>query len=402
VPAEWINFFRRNDYPTSISQSSSDGSILKNEYILDNGQREIVFSSTIEYPFREFPQDVVLFIEAEYQEKAPHVSISWITPDGREIHPKSPTIKSQLTYNFSEHIPLRPYLRNNSNWNKWFVVDVVNKTPEFYVLFADPNAKEALALPGNYQFQISALTFEEATDVDVDFLLLGQVHGWAGTDYLRRDLLVPLLWGMPFALTFGLIGATLTTIIAMVVAAAAVWFGGRVDSFIQRLTEVNMILPILAVGVLIYYLYDVSLWAVLAIVIALNIFGGPTKAFRAAFLQEKGALYIEAARAYGTSNSRIIFTYMIPRITPTLIPQLVALIPSMVFLEATLSILGVYDPRFPTWGRVIHDAIEQKALWGGSFYWVLEPIALLLLTGLAFALLGFALERVLNPRLQTK
>jgi peptide/nickel transport system permease protein len=160
----------------------------------------------------------------------------------------------------------------------------------------------------------------------------------------------------------------------MTLAATGVWLGGGVDGLIQRLTEVNMILPILAIGVLIYYLYDVSLWVVMTIIISLNVFGAPTRAFRAAFLQEKQASYIEAARAYGASNIRIILIYMIPRIIPTLIPQLVALIPSLVFLEATLSILGVYDPRFPTWGRVIYDALEQKALWGGSYYWVLEPI----------------------------
>jgi peptide/nickel transport system permease protein len=51
---------------------------------------------------------------------------------------------------------------------------------------------------------------------------------------------------------------------------------------------------------------------------------------------------------------------------------------------------------------VIYEALEEQALWGGSLYWVLEPLGLLLMTGLAFALLGFALERILNPRLQTK
>jgi len=76
------------------------------------------------------------------------------------------------------------------------------------------------------------------------------------------------------------------------------------------------------------------------------------------------------------------------------------LIPSMVFLEATLSLLGIYDPRFPTWGKVIRTALVEKTLWGGSSYWVLEPIGLLLLTALAFVLLGFGLEAVLNPRLR--
>ena len=122
-------------------------------------------------------------------------------------------------------------------------------------------------------------------------------------------------------------------------------------------------------------------------------------AYRAAFLQVKEAPYIEAARTYGASNPRIVFNYLIPRILPTIIPQLVVLIPSFVFLEATLAIFNVFDPRYPTWGKVIYEALSSGAWWGGSRFWVLEPITLLLMAGLGFALLGFALERILNPRL---
>jgi peptide/nickel transport system permease protein len=402
VPAVWTNWFRKHDSPSTVIHKSRDGTIEKTVQPLENGVSEISFLMDLEYPYSGFAQDVLLYIESSYQEKRPHLLVTWITPDGREINPGSPYVGSEDTYSFSDYIKSRIFVRKNEHWQKWFVVEGQNRTPEFYVLFADPVAEEPAALPGNYRLEISALTFEPDTDVDIEFVLLGRVYGWAGTDYLRRDLLVPLLWGLPFALAFGLVGATLTTLLAMIVSAAGVWLGGWVDGLVQRLTEVNMILPILAIGVLLYALYDVSLWMVLAIVIALNVFSSPTKAFRAAFLQIKEAPYIESARAYGATNARIVFRYMIPRIAPTLIPQLVALIPSMVFLEATLGILKVYDPRFPTWGRVIYEALDQQALWGGSLYWVLEPIGLLLLTGLSFALLGFALERVLNPRLQTK
>jgi peptide/nickel transport system permease protein len=79
---------------------------------------------------------------------------------------------------------------------------------------------------------------------------------------------------------------------------------------------------------------------------------------------------------------------------------LVALIPSYVFLEATLGIFGVKSD-YPTWGKVIYEALKNGATYG-SGYWVLEPIGLLLLTGLAFAMLGFALERILNPRLRNE
>jgi len=112
----------------------------------------------------------------------------------------------------------------------------------------------------------------------------------------------------------------------------------------------------------------------------------------------KDAPYVEAAKAYGASNSRIIFHYLIPRIVPILIPQLVSLIPSYVFLEATLGIFNVHSD-YPTWGRIIYEALRHGAYYGSNF-WVLEPLSLLLLTGLAFAMLGFALERILNPRIR--
>ncbi|NIV29106.1 MAG: ABC transporter permease subunit, partial [Anaerolineae bacterium] len=400
APAKWVNWFRSRDLPLTVIRSSQEGTIEKVTTSQPDGGSQIVFTMDLDYPYEGFPQDVFLYIDSSYEGKRPHASIAWITPDGREIRPKSPAIRSQNTYQFSDYIEAQIFLRRNEYWQEWFATDGPNPTPSFYVLFAQPEAQEAVALPGKYRLVVSVLPFGENTDVDLEFVLIGGVHGWAGTDHLRRDLLVPLLWGLPFALAFGLVGATVTTILAMVVAAAGAWFGGWVDGAVQRLTEVNLIIPVLAIGILCYTLYDVSLWTILAVVIALNVFGSPTKTFRAAFLQAKQAPYIESAQAYGAGNLRIIRRYLVPKIMPTLIPQIVALIPSMVFLEATLSLLGIYDPRFPTWGKVIRTALLKKALWGGSSYWVLEPIGLLLLTALAFVLLGFGLEAILNPRLR--
>jgi peptide/nickel transport system permease protein len=184
----------------------------------------------------------------------------------------------------------------------------------------------------------------------------------------------------------------------MAVAACGVWLGGWVDALIQQLVEANLILPVIAIGVLIYSYFNVSIWVFLGIIVLLNVFGSPTKSFRAALLQVKEAPYLEAARAYGAGNSRIIFRYLVPRILPILVPQLVGLIPSYVFLEATLGIFNVRSD-YPTWGRIIYEALRNGANFGSSF-WVIEPLSLLLLTGLAFAMLGFALERILNPRLR--
>jgi len=95
-----------------------------------------------------------------------------------------------------------------------------------------------------------------------------------------------------------------------------------------------------------------------------------------------------------------VFRYLIPRILPLIIPALIALVPTFVFLEASLAVLGLGDPVLPTWGKIIQDAFSQGALFNGFYYWILEPAALLMIAGLGFALVGFALDRIFNPRLR--
>ena len=74
------------------------------------------------------------------------------------------------------------------------------------------------------------------------------------------------------------------------------------------------------------------------------------------------------------------------------------IIPGFIFLEATLGLFNVQS-TLPTWGKIIYDGLSHGAAWGSKF-WVLQPISLLLLTGFAFSMMGYALDRLLNPRLQ--
>jgi peptide/nickel transport system permease protein len=268
-------------------------------------------------------------------------------------------------------------------------------------LFADPATKEEpKPLKGTYQMVITASVFEPDSSLDVELVCHGTLYGLAGTDYMRRDLLIALMWGMPIALAFGLLAALGTTVTTLVIAAIGTWYGGWVDEVIQRITEINSVLPFLPILIMIGTFFSRSIWLMLGATIALGIFGLGIKNFRAVFMQIKESPYIEAAQSYGASDARIIVRYLTPRVIPLLIPQLVTLVPGYVFLEAALAVLGLGDPFVPTWGKVINDARVNGALFEGLYYWILEPAALLLITGLAFALLGFALDRIFNPRLR--
>lgn len=395
----WVNWFRQNDLPKTIILDSRDGGARKQFTQTSTDTSEVELEYTFDYPYREFPSEMSLYINAAYTEKKPFLMATWITADGREVELKNFSGATEMTYSLSENVIFQRELKAHPVWKEWFVTSGNYPTPAFYLLLADPVSGQPQAQPGLYTLRVKAVFFEPSGDLNAKLAVLGKVEGWAGTDNMRRDLAVPLLWGLPLALVVGGVGAIATTLLSLLIAAAGAWFGGPLDALIQRAVEANLILPVLAIGVLFAAYYGFNLWAILVLMVALNVLGSPTKSFRAAFLQVKTAEYIEAARVYGASNWRIIRNYLIPRILPVIIPQIIILIPNFVFLEATLAIFNISDPRYPTWGQVIYSGLRYGAAYG-SRYWVLEPIGLMLLTGLAFILLGYALNRILNPRLR--
>jgi peptide/nickel transport system permease protein len=393
----WSNVFKEFAFLSTYIVNENNENVIRMEKPLQSGGKQITIVYLFDYYFADFPTEMNLYLQGSFQEKNPFASMKWITPDGREFNLKGLGVAEERVYDFEENIPARRLVSQNKNWEEWFNFTKIFPTPYHYLLFADPEANTPEVLNGLYQLRVSGITFEEDSDIETELVMLGQVYGLAGTDYLRRDLSVPLFWGMPFALIIGLFGSLATTILSMTLAATGVWFGGWVDDLIQRLTEVNLVLPILMISVLAYAYLGISIWLIFIIVILLNVFGAPLKSFRSVLLQVRESPYIEAGRAYGASSFRIIMKYMVPRIIPVLVPQLVILIPSFVFLEATLGLFNI-STGLPTWGTVIYQGATKGALYG-SRYWVLGPLILLLLSGFAFSLCGSALEKILNPRL---
>jgi peptide/nickel transport system permease protein len=386
---KWVNWFRKEDLPETFSFNSAELPETKTEEF-SNGTNKILISFPFEYNSELFPQEVSIYFKSQYDSKQPFVNVKLITPDGRTINLNSFSIGRTYTYRLSQDQKLQ---------RKFFGI-----SPEKGI-FVDPtldNDDPTLlkAVPGTYEIIVEGVAFEETSSLDAEVIVFGHVYGWAGTDHRRRDISIALMWGAPVALTFGLLSALGTTIITMIIAAVGTWYGGWIDEVIQRITEVNLILPFLSILIMIGTFYSKSLWVMLIAVILLSIFGGAIKGFRAVFLQIKEAPYVEAARAYGASNWRIIMQYLVPRIVPLLIPQLVILIPANVFLEASLNIINLGDPVLPTWGKLIQNGVANGALTQGYYYWVLEPAFVLLVTGLSFALVGFSMDRIFNPRLR--
>lgn len=380
----WYNYFGLNLPETIILNSETDEE-LKERTELTETMTDVVFTFGFDYTYDGFPQEMLIFFDAEFDEKRPLVEMVWTTPDGREIEFDDLTVQGTETY----------YVAQDEKIEREFAGE-----DAIHVLFADPNIEEPTPLKGRYELKAAGLVFEDGADLDTEMILYGQVYGWAGTDHKRRDLTVALLWGAPIALALGLIVTIISGGASLIIAAISVWYGGWVDALIQRVTEVNMILPGTSILIMIATFYSRSIFVMFGVLTILGIFGAGIKSSRALFLQIKESPFIEAAQTYGAGSMRIILRYMIPRIIPTLIPGLVGAIPGIVFTEATLSILGLGDPLLPTWGKILSDARFNGALFQGQYYWILQPSILLMLTGLGFAMVGFALDRVFNPRLR--
>lgn len=381
----WFNLFSAKKQPVSFFLNSADGTATKEVETRQDGNEKITITYTFDYQYDDFPQDIILYTTSNYTTKKPLLSLLWITPDGREFNLASYSVLQRDAYRLSQDEKLSRILR----------------AKPMVGLFADPAYPDTpTPLKGTYHMIVTANIFEPNVSLDAELVEHGTLYGLAGTDFMRRDLMIALMWGMPIALAFGLLAALGTTVTTLVIAAIGTWYGGWVDELIQRVTEINSVLPFLPILIMIGTFYSRSIWLMLGATILLGIFGLGIKNFRAVFLQIKESPYIEAARAYGAGDGRVVIRYLTPRVIPLLIPQLVTLVPGYVFLEAALAVLGLGDPFVPTWGKVINDARVNGALFEGLYYWILEPAGLLLVTGLAFALLGFALDRVFNPRLR--
>ena len=381
---EWVNWFRIHDLPKTIVVSTLDGTATKTTEQVTEDLTQVFMTFPFEWTYDSFPQEISVYFKAEFEKKKPLVSLTWVSPVD-EIQMATFSVQQTQTYRVSQDEKLKRKLGG---------------LPPEQALFVDLDSEVLSPVQGHYELRIVGNLFEPDATLDAEMVVYGQVAGWAGTDHLRRDLMIALLWGLPVALSFGLIAALGTSVLTMIIAAVGVWYAGWLDELIQRITEINLILPFLSILIMVGTFYSRSLGVILGVTILLSIFGAGIKGYRAIFMQIKEASYIEAARAYGASNTRIIFRYLLPRIVPVLIPTLVTAIPVYVFLEASLAVLGLGDPVLPTWGKVINDANSNGALYMGLYYWILEPSVLLMLTGLAFALVGFALDRVFNPRLR--
>jgi peptide/nickel transport system permease protein len=226
-----------------------------------------------------------------------------------------------------------------------------------------------------------------------------------GVDQLGRDVLSRVIYGARVSLIVGIVGTAVATVVGTVIGLIAGFYRGWPDTLLMRMVDVFLAFPVIVLGLgigdacqvrgCVGGLIQPGIVTVIFI-IAISSFTYIARIARGQVLSLREKEFVEAARSIGASNTRILFREILPNLIAPLIVYASLLIPLNILLEAAFSFLGVgVRPPTASWGQMISDA---SAISSTAWWYMVFPGVALLLTVLAFNLVGDGLLDALNPR----
>ena len=392
----WTNLFGAA-LPEHIIMHAGDAQVSESS---EDGVRTVTHSYSIDVNFDAYPSDFMFLYSARYGETQPALQVDVERPDGRTF---------QVYFG---SLPPAQQGQDNDFSSRVFSTDsaIAESLRDYTEEFSyprDPGRAEAMifsdasenkVLRGTYVFKETFYLFEQGDSVtDSGIILGGRVYGLMGTDELRRDLASGILWAAPVALFIGLTVSIASILIGLVYGVAAGYKGRRTDEGLMRINDIFYSLPTLPLLVILSVTVGRSIFLITGFLV---IFGwvGMAKISRSLALQIKNLQYVEAAKLMGQSDTKIIFRHIIPQLLPLTFASIAIAVPGAILGEAALSFLGLGDPSVPTWGQMLHDANSSGAAVRGLWWWIIPPGIMIAVTGLAFALVGNALDAIVNPR----
>ena len=390
---EWINIFLENKIPEHKI-------LLSNIQTNENNKINLISQQFIfEFDYDYFPNDFMYEFSTEYSD-SPFLQIIVTRPDGIKLEllsttlPYSETSANHFQRIFSTDNTIKQNLLLES---ALFTFDINDKSPEDIIFSTTANHN---VLKGNYLFEANLFGIEKQNTIfDSKLIIGGKAYGLMGTDELRRDLSVGLLWGTPLALFIGVSVAVGSVVMGLIYGVYSGFKGKTTDDVMMRFNDVIYALPALPFLIILAVTISNSIFLMIGFLMIFS-WVGIAKVSRSMALQIKTRQYVEASKIMGQKNSKIIFKHIIPQLLPYAFASIAISVPAAITTEAGLSFLGLGDPSFPTWGQILHDANTFGAAAQGLWWWIVPPGLLIAITGLAFVFIGNALDVIVNPRLK--
>ena len=262
-------------------------------------------------------------------------------------------------------------------------------------------AVAALALVAVTAVAVFAGFFAPADPLFVDFNELGSAPSsqfYLGTDYTGRDVLSRIIYGGRVSLQVAVLSVLLGTTMGAIWGIASAFLGGRFDIISQRLVEMLMSFPALVLAMVLLVALGGGIWTVI-IAIAVTRLPYGVRVIRSVALSVRELTYVDAARAMGASDFRIMARHIAPQCFAPFLVLATAHLGAAIVIEASLGFLGVgITPPTPSWGNMLGGVVANtyKPIW----WLVVFPGLAISLTVLAFNLLGDALRDHLDPKLR--
>lgn len=224
------------------------------------------------------------------------------------------------------------------------------------------------------------------------------IHHWLGTDSQGRDLLSAIIYGLRISLEMGLIAGAIAFSVGAIVGCFAAYRGGRIETFIMRLVDVQLSFPAILLAFVVAALLGQGKWQlILALVFAQYAYFVRTAHGAASSEREKD--YVQAALSVPMSGWHVVTRHILPNSLPPLIVVATVQVAAAISLEATLSFLGVgLPPTEPSLGMLIANGFQY--LLSGRYWISIYPGIALIILIMAINLMGDQIRDVLNPRLR--
>lgn len=233
--------------------------------------------------------------------------------------------------------------------------------------------------------------------------LLGSAYGLLGTDAFGHDLWSQNVYGARISLFVGLLATFIGIGLGLVVGLLAGFLGKIVDETLMRFTDMMLVIPALPLLLVLIAVLGRNLFNVIVIIGFLG-WMGFARIVRSQVLSLRERPFIEAAKASGSGNIRIITRHIFPNIVSLTYVNLALAVPAAILTEAALAFLGLSDPTVVSWGNIYQQAQSQGALLytPPPWWWLIPPGIGIAAVSLSFVLIGFALDEIFNPRLRRR